>query len=362
MLEDAALLSALEDLLERGSQGRRTLMLGRLTDLFVEGANAFTNQHVEVFDDVFNQLIAEIETEARVQLSVRLAAIGNAPPQIVRRLAEDDDVGVAGPVLRHSERLEESDLVAVAKSKSQGHLLAIANRSEIAEAITDVIVRRGNREVVRSVAGNPGARLSEAGFAGLVKKAEKDGILAEKIGQRADISPPVFRELVEQSTQVVLTRLFATAKPKTRSQMRHLLGKISGETKTAGPPRSYAAAQLAVLGMQRASRLDEAAVAHLARERRYEETVAALSLLCRVPIEVIDQLMTDERAALILVVCKVAGFTWPTARAIVLLRANGRGMSSHSLESTSRKFERMSASAAQLVVRSWQAQHIRKLA
>ena len=360
MFEDAALVSALEDLLERGSQGRRIQMLGRLTDLFVEGANAFTNQHLKVFDDVFNRLIAEVETEARVQLSVRLAAVGNAPPQIVRRLAEDDDIGVAGPVLQHSERLEEPDLVAVANSKSQGHLLAIANRSEIAEAITDVIVRRGNREVVRSVAGNPGARLSEASFARLVKKAEKDGFLAEKVGHRADISPSVFRELVEQSTQVVLTRLFATAKPKTRAQLRRLLGEISRETETAGAPRSYAAAQRAVLGIQRTSKLDEAAVAQLGLEKRYEETVAALSLLCRVSIEVIDQLMTDERADPILVLCKAAGLTWPTARAIVRLRNNGRSMSSHSIESTCRKFERMSVSAAQFVVRSWQAQHVRK--
>lgn len=94
-------------------------------------------------------------------------------------------------------------------SRSQQHLLAISNRSQIAETITDVLVRRGNREVVRNVAGNSGARLSLNGFSTLVLKAEKDGILAEKVGQRADIPEPLLRVLFIHATQVVQRRLEA---------------------------------------------------------------------------------------------------------------------------------------------------------
>ncbi|MGA8949475.1 MAG: DUF2336 domain-containing protein, partial [Xanthobacteraceae bacterium] len=89
-------------------------------------------------------------------------------------------------MLEHSLCLEDPDLLEVARSKSQQHLLAISNRSQIAETITDILVRRGDRDVVRAVAGNSGARLSPNGLSTLVRKAEKDGVLAEKVGLRAD--------------------------------------------------------------------------------------------------------------------------------------------------------------------------------
>jgi uncharacterized protein (DUF2336 family) len=357
MLVDAPLLSALEDVAEHGPPGRRAEILKHVTNLFVEGANAFTEEHVEIFDEVFDRLIAEIEAKARAELSVRLAAVGNAPPRVVLRLAQDDNISVAGPVLQHSERLKEPDLLDVAKRKSQEHLLAIANRNQIAESVTDVVVRRGNREVVRDVAGNPGAHLSEAGFSTLVRKAEKDGILAEKVGLRADIPQPLFRELLVQATQVVQRRLFVAAKPETQAEIRRVLAEISSEIGTNAAPRDYAAAQQAISKIQRAGKLDEAAIATSASEGRYEETVAGLSALCKVPIQFVHRLMASDGAGPVLTVCRAAGFTWPTVRAIILVRTNGRGMSSHSLETTYRDFERLSASTARRIVRFWHARY-----
>jgi len=355
MLADGPLLSLLEDVVEHGPPRRRAEMLKRVTNHFVDGANAFTEEHVQIFDEVFDQLVAKIEEKARVELSIRLAAVGNAPPRIVRRLAQDDNICVAGPVLQHSGRLEEADLLDVAKSKSQEHLLAIANRSQIAESVTDVVVRRGDREVVRNVAGNPGARLSETGFSTLVRKAEKDGILTEKVSHRTDIPQPLFRDLLVRATQVVQRRLFVTATPETRAEIKRVLAEISTGTNVA--PRDYAAARRTVLNIQRAGTLDEAALATFASEKQYEETVAGLSVLCKIPIEIIDRLVVSERVEPIIIVCKAAGFAWSTAQAIIVVRTDGHRMSSRSLETTCRDFERLSASTAQRIVRFWYARH-----
>jgi uncharacterized protein (DUF2336 family) len=354
MATRAALVSALEDVAERGSPERRAEMLRRLTSLFVEGASALSDEHVQLFDDIFNRLIAEIEAIARHELSIRLAGISNAPPQVVRRLAQDDNISIAGPVLQHSDRLEATDLLDVARSKSQGHLLAIANRKQIAETVTDTLVRRGDREVVRNVAGNPGARLSTTGFSTLVQKAEKDGVLAAKVGQRADIPAPLFRELLSKATRVVQWRMFATAKPEIQAEIRRVLAEISSEISSDAASRDYTDAWQAVLEIQDEGKLDERALATLAGEGRYEETVAALSLLCKLPIEIVNWLMTDERANSILVVCKALGFAWPTARAIILLGIVGR-VSEDKLEVTHRKFDRLSASIAQRILHFWQA-------
>src|SRR6185436_10416230 len=111
--------------------------------------------------------------------------------------------------------LPDADLIEIARTKGQAHLLAMSGRNGIAEAVTDELVRRGDRQVVRSVAGNRQARISERSFSTLVNRAERDGELAEKVGARPDIPPRLFRELLLQATDVVQKRLLAAAKPDT---------------------------------------------------------------------------------------------------------------------------------------------------
>ena len=182
-----SLIPELEDVIRYGTRAKRVDALQRITALFLDGAKSYSDAHVDVFDDVFGLLIEEIETKARAELSRHLAPVGNAPVKVLRTLANDDDIAVAGPVLKYAPRLGETDLVGVATTKSQAHLQAISTRPALGVAVTDVLVRRGDREVVRCVADNRGARISQNGFVSLVRRAEDDGILAEKVGLRPDI-------------------------------------------------------------------------------------------------------------------------------------------------------------------------------
>src|ERR1700678_2290138 len=190
---DAALslIPELEEVVQHGSREKRTEALQRITALFVNGAGSYKNEHVDVFDEVFGLLIEEIENKARAELSHRLAPVSNAPVKVLRRLAKDDDIAVAGPVLKLAPRLAESDLIDVAETKRQAHLHAISGRGALGEAVTDVLVRRGNRDVAHRVADNRSARISQQGFRHLVERAEEDGIQSEKVGRRPDIPAPM---------------------------------------------------------------------------------------------------------------------------------------------------------------------------
>ncbi|HEY6618095.1 MAG: DUF2336 domain-containing protein [Xanthobacteraceae bacterium] len=353
MSADAPLLAALEGIVKHGSQDRRAEMLDRITDLFIGSAASFSEEHLHLFDEVFNRLVVEIEAKARFELSNKLAGINNAPLGVVRRLAEDDDILVARPVLERSERLAEPDLLNLAKTKSQLHLLAISNRNRIAEAITDVLVRRGDREVVRNVAGNSGARLSQTGFSTLVRKAEMDGILAEKVGQRSDIPQPFFHQLFIQATQIVQKRLLATATPEMRDKIRHVLAEISEQfTHDTMATEDFAALERHD-HIEHDTKLDEAAIAELANGGHYDETMEALSTLCKIPLQHMHRILANKRADPALVVCKALGFAWPTARTIILLLTKGHGTSAHTLEGKHRNFEKLSASGSQEVLRLW---------
>ncbi len=238
----SSLIPELEDVIQQGSPERRAETLKRITAFFLDGASRFNEDHVRLFDEVFSRLITEIETKARSELSHRLAPVGNAPVDVVRRLAQDDDIAVAGPVLKQSPRLAETDLVDIAQTKSQAHLLAISERPGIAEPVTDVLVRRGGREVVHRVADNRDARFSNDSFFTLVDRAEKDGVLAEKVGLRPDIPPRLLRDLLLKATEMVQQRLFASAKPETQAEIRRVLAKVSHEVAAKAAPRDYSAA------------------------------------------------------------------------------------------------------------------------
>src|SRR5262249_20965057 len=152
----------------------------------------FTELQVRLFDRILGRLMAVVDTDTLADMARRLAPLGNAPPDVIRRLADDDNVAVALPVLARSKQLGDVNLAAIAATKGQAHLLAISGRSGLGEAVTDVLVDRGDRDVARNVAMNHGARFSSTGFTALAKRAANDGILAEKLASRRDLPPHVF--------------------------------------------------------------------------------------------------------------------------------------------------------------------------
>lgn len=348
----ASLLPELEDLVQHGSAEKRAETLRRITTLFIDGAPVFSDEHVALFDDVIGYLIEEIEAKALAELAHRLAPVPNAPESVVRTLAGNDDIAVAGPVLKQA-RLDEPELMQIAESKGQAHLLALTERASISKALADMIVARGDREVARSIATNAHAMLSENAFSNLVKRAEVDTVLAEKVGLRTDIPPRLFRQLLIQATDVVQKRLLAKATPEAQAEIRRVLAKVSGEVAARAAPRNYTAALAAVRALHKERKLSEADIAEYAKSGRYEETIAALATLCAVPVEVVDWLMSGERADPVLILASAAGFGWPTVREIVNARP-GPKPSAQTLDAAFENFERLTAATAQRVVRFWQ--------
>ena len=276
-----SLIAELEDAIRDGSPDKRVETLRRATDLFLSQAERLTKSQIAVFDDVLVHLIKKIETRARAELSARLAPVNKAPIEVIRRLARDDEITVAEPVLTRSTRLTNNDLIDVAKEKSQRHLLAIAGRSKLEKAVTDVLMGRGDREVKYKLASNAGARFSETGFTSLVKSAEDDESLTERIGLRIDLPLRLLRRLLSKATAAVRARLLANAPAETRDAIQQILSKISSEVyREIAAPRDFSQALETINAMQKQGTLNEATLLAFANARSYEETVAALGALC----------------------------------------------------------------------------------
>ncbi len=347
-----SLLGDLEDALTTGSPERRTETLRRVSDLFLGDADRLNDEQVRVFDDVLVHLIKRVETKALVRLSGQMADIANAPLEVVRSLARHDEITVAGPVLTHSPRLNDTDLIDVARLRGQDHLFAISHRSALSENLTDVLLERGQSAVAHALAQNRGARFSDDGFANLVKRSESDESLAEWVGRRLDIPLNLLRRLLAQATEVVRSRLLAAVPAERRADIQAALAEIASHiTREAKRPRDYTVANSAVFELNRQGQLTEAALLGFADNGRQEEVVATLALFCAVSTEIIEKLMHGVSAEGLVVACKAAKLSWPTASAILKVRFSYHVLTDEELAEAKTSFLRISQSAAQRTIR-----------
>ncbi len=349
-----SLIAELEDAIQSDSKDKRIDSLRRITDLFLAGADRLTNKQIEIFDDVLGHLIKRIEGRALVELSGRLAPVKNAPIEVVRSLARHDDISVAEPVLTRSLRLGSKDLIEIASTKSQAHLLAISGRAHLDELVTDALLDRGDRSVMHRLAANQGARFSECGFATLVRPSESDGQLAEKVGIRLDVPLNLFRQLLLYASEAVRSRLLALAGPERRDHIQRVLATISdelGREADARREQDKTQAQHLMLLMHSKGELSETTLIECINANKHFEIVAALSLLCSAPFELVASLLQREHREAILIPCKAAGLKWPT---VLMLLSKCRAVSDQDLDQARSDYFKLTPSSAQRVLRFWQ--------
>ena len=348
-----SIIAELEDAVRAGSPTKRVETLRQVTDLFLNDGDRLNDEQVQVFDDVLCLLIARVETRAKAELSKRLGPIDYAPFEVIRHLALDDEIAVAGHVLTHSSRLGTDTLVEVATTKGQDHLLAISARTNLPEAVTDVIVDRGEGKVIRKLANNATARFSEAGYSGIVARAEQDEELVEILGLRPDLPVKFVCELLRRAKDTVRTRLLEMAPPALRERLKAMLKDIVREV-PASRSWNFGVAEELVRLMKELNELDDAAVFKFAEEKKNNEVVVSLAVLNDVPTEMMGRLLEGPRADLILIPCRSARLNWPTVETILRNRPAPLPIDDQSLAQAQHDFRKLSMETARRTVRFWQ--------
>jgi uncharacterized protein (DUF2336 family) len=346
------LLDELQATLAHGTVARRVETLRRVTDLFLDGAVDYSDEQIGLFDDVFQCLMDHIETSAKALLSSRLAPIDIAPPRTIRALAFDDLIEVAGPVLSQSARLDDETLIENARSKSQAHLMAISTRKTLSGAVTDVLVLRGNDEVIQSTVNNPGAEFTERGFTRLVNRAEGDDNLATCIGLRPTIPRHLYLKLVAKASETVRRRLEA-ANPQQAKEVPTAVREATRRARSAPAAITpdTAIAHALVKSLYEDGRLDEFQVAAFAEASKFDETNAAIAALANVPVAVAESMMIETRAEGVMILAKVGALSWPTVRSIINMRDELAGGDPTDLQACKDTYERLRPSTAQQVLR-----------
>lgn len=321
-------LQDLIDLAKEPSSEKRRALLREVTELFF-GTETHGAVESDLYGAVLTQLSADMEEVVRVELAERFGPARNTPRALARRLAMDTEA-VAEPVLRQSQALDENDLLEVVRTKGQGHLRAVSERAVVPEAVSDVIVERGDDETVDRLVRNEGARLSRAASEAVVDRAQANPALHEAVLSRASLPPDLLNEMyfvVEARLRQRILEQNARIDPAALDQAlaagRDRLAAADGAL-----PADYETAQAYVRELRAAGALTAEMLARFLRSGGRTEFLIALSEMAEIDFHtargIVDRCELDALA----VVCKAADLNRALflTYAVVLLGRDGDAM------------------------------------
>lgn len=307
----ANLLEGVEGTIAMRSAPARERTLARITDLLVRDAERLEDEQIALFDQVLGCITPGVAASARADLAGRLAGLGNAPPNVTRALAFDEEIVVAHPLLARSPQLSDQDLVDIAILRGREHMSAICERPHVSELVTDVLVARGDATVRHAIARNSGARFSALGRAELLDRSRDDLALQDLIGARDDLTDDDLQRLVE------------IARETARAQLRGSMPKLD-KPAAAAPARSpgldWTRAQGIVRELGERLPLSETDVASFASRHRAAEAICAIAMTTHLPIPLVERVFRERDDDLLLILCKAQNWSWRTVRALLAMR------------------------------------------
>jgi uncharacterized protein (DUF2336 family) len=219
-------------------------------------------------------------------------------------------------------------------------------------AVTDVLVLRGNDEVVHSTVNNPGAEFSERGFTRLVNRAEGNDDLATCLGMRPAIPRHLYLKLIAKASVTVRERL-AAANPQQVADIPTAVQEATRRARSAPSAISQetAIAHALVKSLFEDGRLDEHQVTAFADAGKFDEANAAIAALANVSVSIAENMMVETRAEGVMILAKVSAMSWTTVRALINMRDDLSGTEPSDLGACKATYERLRPSTAQQVLR-----------
>jgi hypothetical protein len=335
------------------SPEKRLELLHKVTDLYFEGVGQHTTSETFLFNDIMEKIVDLFSGDLKVQVSTKLAVLPDFPSNVVRKLAHDEDAEVARPVLRNALSLSEDDLVRIAEMGSQAHLSAIAGRSTLPEKVTDVLIDRGDRNVVHAVTANHGARFSVYGMDRLFEKVREDVDLRELLVERPDLSPVTIEKLLPIISESLAMKLAERGYEVGNAIPADMVAALRKRFAAALKTRKTDILQISILVEQIRNghaQLD-GSVRQIAEVGRLVDVASVIATFTRLePDHVFHQLFKGELQT-VLILCRSLDLTWPTLEAILTLCAKKQRTTYRSDPAVRSNYEAIDTMTAQRAIR-----------
>jgi len=336
------------------SSERRRELLREVTDLFftVEGVG---EPEKGLFGDILTHLAGEMELAVREELAERMASSADAPPKLILGLARDS-IAIAQPILQNSPVLSIEDQIAIALAYSQPHLQALSQRPNVSEAVTDVIVERGDDETLEVLLRNDTAELSRGAQEAAVDRAYANPALHEAIVQRQNLSPDLLNELyfvVETRLRDRILERNAAVDPQVIEEALRA-GRKQVAARDGSLPADYTEAEADVAGM-RAARggITPQQLATMLRNRQTTRFLVALAELADIDFQTARRILEKRELDALAIVCKAAGFDHALFLTFTILILDNEPTAHAKAKQYGELFTQLPQDAAMRTVRFW---------
>jgi uncharacterized protein (DUF2336 family) len=335
------------------SPEKRLELLHKVTDLYFEGFGNHSASESYLFNDIMEKIVELFSNDLKRKVSASLAVLPDFPTTIVKNFAADEDIEIARPVLRNALSLTDDDLVLLAERGSQAHLNAIAARSTIPEKVTDVLIDRGDRNVVHTVTANHGARFSNQGLERLVDKATDDVDLRELLVERPDLSPRAVDKLLPLVSESLMMKLAergydlnGAVPPDMIASLRQ---RFTAQLRTRKDDIQHVSAVIDAVRNGRATLDDQ--VRLIAENGRLIDVSTLLAAFARLDQDHVFSLIYRGQLQTVLILSRSLELSWPTVDAMLAVRAAKQRMHYFSDPAVQRDYEAVDLAVAQRTIR-----------
>ncbi|MDA1323614.1 MAG: DUF2336 domain-containing protein [Proteobacteria bacterium] len=161
-----------------------------------------------VVNQVLEKLAQDQVTRVRRMLAEELKDAENVPAAVIRRLANDADAAVAGPVLEFSPVLDDEILLEIIQgSPETAAISAISRRKLLGAAVSDAVVATQDHQAIAALLSNKSAQIREETLDQLVEQAEQVPQWHQPLVDRPALSARAVTRLAEFVADKLLAEL-----------------------------------------------------------------------------------------------------------------------------------------------------------
>jgi uncharacterized protein (DUF2336 family) len=272
--------------------------------------------------DRLRQMTYEVlETLVRDQLPLVRSIIAealqdrsDAPPDIVRHLAGDSEILVAGPILRFSPLLTDADLLSIIAAGAPGALAAVATRKGVSAQVSDAIGSGADIDAVTALLGNPTAQIREATLDRLIERAREVKPWHKPLVERPTLSAGAIKKLAVFVARDLIDRLKRRhdIDPATANELTQIVGRrldLDVENRASGKPKDERAA---LYELHAAGKLDDDVVLKACAGDR-DLACVTLALRAGTEPQVVQRVFEAHSAKAIVALCWRAKLAMSTA-------------------------------------------------
>ncbi len=350
MSEKLSHLEGLARLTRENSDESRQNLLREVTDMFMETPETLNERELAYFGDIMGGMVGQVESMVRQHLSETISSVSNAPKDLVLSLA-NDEVEVALPVLRNSAVLKDEDLVSIANSQSQEHLKAIAGRESVGSTVTDVLVHKGDNDVLGTLADNNGAEFSRGGMEKFFDRAKDNDDLSVSLVKRADVPTDLAQDMFWRVSSAMRERILNATEGVEEAQVDALLEEAEKWFAEQKGSAALTPAEKFIVRKDKMGQLDAALLLSLIREDKVPEFIAGLARYANISMDVVRQAFFDPESEKLTIICKSVDIDFDVFGEIVYCVNLNADTEDKDLEALLGVYQRIEAKTAQRTMR-----------